>query len=226
MQIINLPDRHHKLSYIRMFKNKVMKSSLLVIRGILMIVFMLLYACDKIIIIEPRSSLPVHQRDQKPRTPVPLGCIRGYFGDYYKTFSQHIEKVQPVDSFSNVYFYGSCNDDLKQINLIRCDSVFVFAMYIMGYSLDSLPATLPVPSEFGKYSEIQFYPFQSWNWGSPGHYSLDDFYGESVFITNKTDDILTGTFEGTLRSSTGEILPVTEGEFKIKIFRKYVPCGQ
>ena len=204
-----------------------MKSSLLLTGIFLMIVFMLLYGCDKITVIEPRPSLPVHWRDEKPRTPVPLGCIRGYFGDYYKTFTQHIEKVQPIDSFSNCYFYGYCNgNSLNQINLIRCDSVFVFAMYIMGYPLDSLPANLPVPSEFGKYTEIQFYPFQSWNWGSSGHYSLDDFYGKSVFITDKTDDILTGTFEGILRSSTGDILPVTEGEFKIKIFRKYMPCGR
>ena len=204
-----------------------MKSSLLFTRVFVMIIFMLLYACDKIVVIGPRPSLPVHPRDKKPRTPVPLGCIRGYFGDYYRTFTQHIEKVQPIDSFSNCYFYGSCNSStLNQINLIRCDSVFVLAMYIMGYSLDSLPASLPVPSEYGKYSEIQFYPFQDWNSVSPGHYTLDDFYGKSVFITDKTDDILTGTFEGILRSSTGEILPVSEGEFKIKIFRKYMPCGQ
>jgi hypothetical protein len=58
------------------------------------------------------------------------------------------------------------------------------------------------------------------------HYSLDDFYGKNVFITDKTDDILTGTFEGILRSSTGNIMPVSAGEFKIKIFRKYMPCGQ
>jgi hypothetical protein len=192
----------------------------------LIIVFMLLYACDKIDIIGPRPPLPVHQRNHKPRTPVPLGCIRGYFGDNYRTLTQHIEKVAPIDSFSNVYFYGSCNNDQKQINLIRCDSEFVFAMYIMGYSLDSLPATLPVPSEFGKYSEMQFYPFQAWNSTSPGHYNLDDFYGKNVFITDKTDDVLTGTFEGTLRSSIGEIMTVSEGEFKIKIFRKNMPCGR
>lgn len=54
---------------------------------------------------------------------------------------------------------------------------------------------------------------------------MDDFYGKSVFITDKTDDILTGTFEGTLRSFTGAIMPVTEGEFKIKFFRKYMACG-
>ena len=204
-----------------------MKSSSLFILMFLTIIFMPLYACDKIVIIGgPRHILSENLREERPRGPVPLGCIRGYFGDSYRTFTQHIEKVQPIDSFSNCYFYGSCNSSLNQINLIRCSSEFVLAMYIMGYSLDSLPAALPVPVEFGKFSEIQFYPFQSWNSGSPGHYSLIDFYEESVFITDKTDDILTGTFEGTLRSSTGDIMPVSEGEFKIKIFRKYMPCGQ
>jgi hypothetical protein len=203
-----------------------MKSPLMSIRIILLIVLILTYACDKVNIEITYPPLPVHEKDEKPETPVPLGCIRGYFGDYYLTFTQHIEKVQPIDSFSNAYFYGSCNGSaLNQINLIRCDLNYVFAMYIMGYSLDSLPAALPVTSEYGKYSEIQFYPFQSWNWGLPGHYSLSDFYGKSVFITDKTDDVLLGTFEGTLRSSTGDVLPVTEGEFKIKIFRKYMHCG-
>ena len=203
-----------------------MKSSLLFTRVFLMIFFMLLYACDEIVVIGPRLTPPVHARNDKPRRePISLGTIRGYFGDDYRTFTQHIEKVQPIDSFSNCYFYGSCNGGTSnQINLIRSDTAFVVAMYIIGYPLDSLPATLPVPSEFGRYSEIQFYPFQSWNWDSPGHYSLVDFYGESVFITDKTDDILTGTFEGPLRSSTGGVIHIREGEFKIKIFRKDMSC--
>ncbi len=202
-----------------------MKSSLLFTRMFMILIIILINACDKIVIVGPRPPLPVHLRNEKPRTPVSLGCIRGYFGDYYRTFTQHIEKVQPVDSFSNCYFYGSCNgSDLSQINLIRCDSTFVLAIYINGYPLDSLPTSLPIPSEFGKHTEIQFYPFQSWNVTSPGHYWLPDFYGKSVLITDKTDDILTGTFEGTLRSSTGDIMPVTEGEFKIKIFRKNMGC--
>jgi len=193
---------------------------------LLMILFMLLNACDVITIeVEPPPTV-VHKKDPKPQAPVLTGCIRGYFGDYYKTFAQHIEKVQPVDSFSNVYFYGSCNNALKQINLIRCDQEFVLAIYIMGYSLDSLPKSLPVPSEYGKYAEIQYYPFQSWNSTSPGHYTLDDFYGKSVFITDITDDVVTGTFEGMLRSYTGDLLPVTEGEFKLRLFRKYMPCGK
>jgi hypothetical protein len=221
--------RHYSsnISGIKMLKNKILKSPLLFTRVFLMIIIILLYACDKIEVIGPRPSFPVHQRNEKPRTPLSLGCIRGYFGDDYRTFTQHIEKVQPIDSFSNCYFYGSCNGSISnQINLIRCDSSFVLAMYIMGYALDSLPATLPVLSEFGKYSEIQFYPFQAWNSTSPDHYTLDDFYGKNVFITDKTDDILTGTFEGTLRSPSGDIMPVTEGEFKVKIFKKDISCGK
>ncbi len=203
-----------------------MKSPLLFTLLFLMIILTLFSGCDKVVIIEPRSPLPVHNREGKPRTPLTVGTIRGYFGDEYRTFTQHIERVAPIDSFSNCYFYVYCSGSaLNQINLIRCDSEFVLAIYINGYPLDSLPATLPVPSEFGKHTEIQFYPFQSWNVTSPGHYWLPDFYGKSVFITDKKDDILTGTFEGTLTSSTGNIMSVSEGEFKIKIFRKFMRCG-
>jgi hypothetical protein len=204
-----------------------MNPSIISGRALLTGLLMLLSACDKVTIIEPRPPLPVHQREGKPRTPLTLGTIRGNFGDHYRTFTQHIERVAPVDSFSNCYFYGNCNGStLNQINLIRCDEEFVLAIYINGYPLDSLPSTLPVPVEYGKHTEIQFYPFQSWNVTSAGHYWLPDFYGNSVFITDRTDDVLTGTFEGTLGSTTGGIMPVTEGEFKIKIFRKFMPCGR
>lgn len=151
---------------------------------------------------EVTSAPPIiHERDKKPEKPVALGTIRGYLGEYYRTFNQYIDKVAPIDSFSNCYFYSSGSLDLNQINLIRCDEEFVFAIYIIGYPLDSLPSSLPVDSEFGKYTEIQFYPFQSWNRGDQGHYSLDDFYGKNVFITDITNDILTGTFNGTLTSA-------------------------
>lgn len=183
-------------------------------------------SCDYVTVEYKSLPLPVHEKDIKPDTPVQLGTIRAYFGDYYKTFSQQIEKVQAVDSFSNCYFFGGCDNTLNQINLIRCDSEYTLAIYIIGYPLDSIPTTLPVPSEYGKYTEVQFYSFNSYSWGKPGHYSLDAFYGQSVLITDIKDDILTGTFQGTLRSSTGEVTPVTDGEFKIRIFRKYMSCGK
>jgi hypothetical protein len=183
-----------------------------------------LLACDKITIETARPPLPVHPRDDKPRTPLQVGTIRGYFGDYYRTFTQHVERVQAVDTFANAYYYGLCNNSLQQINLIRCDSALVFEIYIMGLPLDSLPSSPPLTTEYGKFASMQLHSFQNWNWGDPGYYQGSDFYGKSLFITDRTDDILTGTFKGTLTSSTGAIMPVTEGEFKIKIFRKYEPC--
>jgi hypothetical protein len=202
-----------------------MKLFLLPAKNIFLIIFVILCACDKVVIERSTPPLPVHQKDVKPGYPVQLGTIRAYFGDYYRTFSQTIEQVQPVDSFSNEYCYGYCHGELNQINLIRGDSEFVLEMYIIGYPLDSLPSNQPVPPEYGKYTEIQFHPPGSWGWGEPDFYSMAAFYGEKLFITDKTDDVLTGTFEGTLTSSTGATIPVTEGEFKIRIFRKYMPCG-
>jgi hypothetical protein len=181
--------------------------------------------CDKVTIIPERPALPVHLRNDKPRNAIETGTIRAYFGDQYLIFKEHIEKVQPIDSFSNCYFYGACPVPFSQINLIRCDSSYVFSMFILGYPLDSLPASLPVKQEYGKYTEMQFSALPGFNRNITGNYSQDDFYGNSVFITDKTDDILSGTFQGTLYSSNGASMPVTDGEFKLKIFRKYMKCG-
>jgi hypothetical protein len=192
----------------------------------LVIMLALFCSCDKVTVEKILAPLPVHQKDPKPLTPVPLGTIRAYFGDYYRTFSQQLETIQPVDSFSNAYFYSNCNDASGNIHLIRSDSMFIFAIYVSGYLLDSLPTALTVPEEYGKSYEIQFYPFQAWNWGDGGHYSMSNFYGKNFIITDRTDDILSGTFSGIMNSASGEILPVTDGEFKIKIFRKFMRCGK
>ena len=100
---------------------------------LILTVFVMLSSCDKTEIIGPRPSFPVHNRNVKPRTPLAVGTIRGYFGDDYRIFTDHIEKIQPIDSFSNCYFYGSCdNFTLKQINLIRCDEEFVAAISLVS----------------------------------------------------------------------------------------------
>src|SRR5512135_3941989 len=114
-------------------KKYLMKPRIYLSVFVMIILFILSGACDEVVVEVRLPQLPVHEKDKKPDYPVQLGTIRGYFGDYYKTFDQHIEEVQPIDSFSNVFFYGSCHNDLKQINLIRCDSSFVLAMYVMGY---------------------------------------------------------------------------------------------
>jgi hypothetical protein len=210
--------------------------SILVFTGFFLIsVFALIIACTK----EPdNKTSPVSEKSKRAKSFLPLeeGTIRGYFGNEYRTFTQHIETVQPVDSFSNCYFYEDCvgtyedicSGPMKQINLIRCDSGYVVAFFIMGVSPDSLPEEIPVPEEFCRYSEIQFYKFKDWN-RDPNdsncyNYAQDCFYGEKVLITGNKNDVLTGTFEGDLISPAGNTLHLSEGEFKIKIVRKRLPC--
>jgi len=182
-------------------------------------------SCDRVTIDRTSPALATHQKDKKPDTPVPLGCIRAYFGDYYMSFSQQIETVQPVDSFSNVFVYGDC--DYNEIIMTRRDSSFVLSIYLNGYSVESLPLNTPLPEEYGKYPVIDFYPADQWKWSDPVFYSLAYYIQKCIFIvTDKTDDILTGTFSGMLQSSSGDLLPMSEGEFKIKILRKKIACVQ
>jgi hypothetical protein len=196
-----------------------MKSSLVSILFFQLILLLLFNSCDKVVIEISPEPLAQHQKDKKPDSPVPLGTVRAFFGEYYRTFSEQIEKVKPIDSLSNVFYYGV--NDLNSIQILRSDSDFMLAIYLSGYSLDSLPLNKPLPEVYGKYPQIQFSPFGSSGWGDPSYYSLAYYIQKCNFIiTDKTDDILTGTFDGMLESSTGSLLPISEGEFKIKIFRK------
>jgi hypothetical protein len=185
-------------------------------------------ACDKVTIDYESPPLFTHEKDVKPPTPVPLGTIRAYFGEYYKSFTQQAERVQPVDSISNLYMYGEYKGiHMNHIRMIRCDSELVLETYIEGYSLDSLPLNQPLPEVYGKYPQIILHPFGQSDWGDPSFYSLAYYLRKCNFIiTDKTDDILTGTFDGMLESSTGNLLPITEGEFKIKVFRKEMSISQ
>jgi hypothetical protein len=176
-------------------------------------------ACDKVTLEYTSPPLEIHQKDKKPDYPVPLGTIRAFFGEYYMTFTQQLETVQPVDIHSNVYLYGY--QDSHQINMLRADANSVLEIYINGYPLDSLPLNIPLPEVYGKYPTIQYHPRKQSNWGDPDYYSLGYYIKKVEFIfTDKTDDVLTGTFDGVLVSSTGAQIPLTEGEFKIKVFRK------
>jgi hypothetical protein len=201
-----------------------MKATILLNHILLLVVFTLFNGCDIVTVETVALPAPEPIRGEKPQTPVAQGTIRGFFGEHFKTLDQHIEKVQPVDSFSNIYFCGGCKNNFNQINLIRSDSDYVLAIYFMGYSLDSLPTILPAPSADGRFCEIQYYRSQDWNSTSPGHYSIISPYGKNVRITNRRGDTLTGTFEGTLTSYGGNTIKITEGEFKISIFIKKMPC--
>ena len=196
-----------------------MKALIICIRGLMIIIFAALIACNK--------QTDYSQYDVKlvggPDGPIKLGCIRGYFGKYYREFTSTLEFTNPVDTFSNMYLYGNCNGRIDQINMLRNDSVYAAAIYIIGYPLDSLPSEKPVPEEFGKFAELQFYKLWDWDEDTLGNYKtyvMNNFYGERLFITDRTDDVLTGTFDGFMNSPVYGVLRVTQGEFKIKVFRK------
>lgn len=183
------------------------------------------FACDKVIIEYTYPPLSVHQKDKKPDTPVALGSIRAYFGEYYRTFTQGPEWIQLPDTSSNVYLYGSCGNRLNQITMLRSGAGLILSLRLTGYPLDSLPVNQPLPEVYGKYPQIDLYPFGNSGWGDPACYSLAYYIQKCIFIiTDKTDDILTGTFDGMLISATGDLLPISEGEFRIKVFRKEIPC--
>jgi hypothetical protein len=201
-----------------------MKPSTTLKQILLLIVFFLLAACDKVTIeIIPPKPVP---KAVKPAYPVQLGTIRGYFDNDYKTFRDHIEKVAPIDSFSNCFFYGGPSNTLRQINLIRCDTTYVVAFYINGVSPDSISADIPATTPYSRYFEMQFYKFQDWNNTSTDsknfHFTLGGQYGSNVLITSNKGDTLTGTFQGDMISPSGNVLRVKDGEFKIKIFRKFM----
>lgn len=201
-----------------------MKPSVLFHLFILLNLFILLSACDKVTveIIAPKPP----PKAVKPDYPVQLGTIRGYFDNDYKTFRDHIEKVAPVDSFSNCFFYGGPGNKLRQINLIRCDTTYVVAFFINGVSPDSISAALPDSTPYVRYFEMQFYKFQDWNNYSNEsknfHFTLGGPYGGNVLITSNKGDTLTGTFQGNMISPSGNVLSVKDGEFKLKIFRKFM----
>lgn len=168
---------------------------------------------------------------QKPLTE---GWMSGCFNNVYLTFTRGIELVQPVDSFSNCYFYEDCkkyyydicHGPLKQINLIRCDSTFEVDIFTTGVSPDSLPAE-PISNVFCRTAEIQCYKlYKGYRTSSANDFysTRSHFYGNGVTINDSKDDVLSGTFEGDLISAAGDTIQVAGGEFKIRVVRKRLPC--
>jgi hypothetical protein len=166
--------------------------------------------------------------------PLSEGSMSGCFNNVYHTFTRGIEEVQPVDSFSNCYFYEDCKkhyDDIchgpmKQINLIRRDSTLEVDIFISGISPDSLPAERPILNVFCRYAEIQCYNlYKGYRTPSGNEYrSRSASFMNGVIINDSKDDVLSGTFEGDLVSAAGDTIRVAGGEFKIRIVRKRLDC--
>ncbi len=95
------------------------------------------------------------------------------------------------------------------------------ALFIMGTGMESLPLDAPVP-----FCELQFNNYKNPADTTFGSNDSCNYTGSSidqrmeVIITDKTDDVLTGTFSGSVHSMTGLTKQVTDGKFRIKLVRK------
>jgi len=156
-----------------------------------------------------------------PETPVipELGSISGKFGSesFYFTAPFYTSEGM-ADTMSNVYytygFFGMHRNDAKL-------ATKGISLYIQCTGMESLPLNQPVPFcevQLNNYlcpNDTVFGPRDSCNYiGS----SLDQ--SVEMIITDKTDDVLTGTFSGVIRTRTGLTKQVTDGKFRIRLIRK------
>jgi len=147
------------------------------------------------------------------------GSISGKFGSdsFYFTFPFYDSNGNP-DTMSNVVYSNGF------ISMVRNDATFPtkgIAMFLQSTGVESLPLNVSVPNcelQLNNYycpADTTFGPNDSCNYyGSSFNQSVD------IRITDKKDDILTGTFSGVINTKTGLSKQVTEGKFRIRLLRK------
>ncbi|MFZ4562954.1 MAG: hypothetical protein ACOYNU_06205 [Bacteroidales bacterium] len=95
------------------------------------------------------------------------------------------------------------------------------AMFFSGTWVDSIPLNVSLSNSelqllnFYCRADTSFGPNDSCNYmGGSYDQSID------IRISDKKDDILTGTFSGVIRTMTGLSKEVTGGKFRIRVIRK------
>jgi hypothetical protein len=133
-----------------------------------------------------------------------------------------------IDTFSNVYYFYPANHD--QLNLIRENQEGSAEMQIyIGQSrmlFQKLPYSVPNDHlAFCEFTQFQFYderrrhgtendPFDDYT------YQATTNTGMKMAVTSFENNILEGTFEGTLTTNTGKTIQVKNGSFRIKLYMK------
>lgn len=99
-------------------------------------------------------------------------------------------------------------------------------IHVYDVDLDTwqLPDTIDASAMFGnEHMQVSFYT--GGEWGSDNHFLSDGVVmGDNSFqliVTSKAGDIVEGTFKGELRNGSDTSLRkhVTEGKFKVKVYR-------
>jgi hypothetical protein len=148
--------------------------------------------------------------------PLPAEFINGYFGD---EFLQYTTVYSSTDTFLNAYYYSETDN---QINLIRRNPRFTrgIDLFLRGEPLDDIKLPYRYPHANLQlldlstltFNACQFCPMDSINYSNRN-------YPLKVILTGKKDDVLTGTFEGTIETVTGKLKTVENGKFRIKVIR-------
>ncbi|RYY21261.1 MAG: hypothetical protein EOO04_18565 [Chitinophagaceae bacterium] len=134
-----------------------------------------------------------------------------------------------IDTFSNVYYYYPATGQ-DQLNLIRENKERSAQMQIyIGQSM-MLFTKLPysVPNDhlvFCEFTQFQFYDEGSRHGTENGPndnytYQASTNTGMKMTVTSFVDNILEGSFEGTLRTNTGRTMEVKNGSFRIRLYIK------
>ncbi|QMU28793.1 hypothetical protein [Adhaeribacter radiodurans] len=163
----------------------------------------------------------------------PQGYIQGYFNSEFVVFD-HLGYAGKETG--NTYFFdelGSMDaQGLNQVNLIRRGIIPSLGsrechIYINGTPLDQMVT----PMRYDKKA----YPQQSSLVLLDRTHQLDTLFSATdrynylgvtcadplqVIVTNRTNDVLKGTFEGQIRTPTGLIMEIKQGEFCLRIDRK------
>ncbi len=191
--------------------------------------FVLFFAACK----KENASPPQLTPAVDPNTIFPNYVHTDSVGQYYIQATFNGKKISlspalpPRDTFSNAYYLDE-KIGLDQLNLIRSNNEGSAEMQM--YFGVSHMLTRPIPYvlprailEQCEFTQFQFY--DSWHRHGVENDASDDYTyqastntGMKLTVTSFVDNVIEGTFEGTLRTNTGKIMTVKDGSFKIKIF--------
>lgn len=162
------------------------------------------------------------------------GYIRGNFGGEHLNYTQTFETFPGGDTTANQF---NPNINGGQLVLMRKGNYpDQRTMYVDIFNVDL--EKMPIPSEISSSQPLQVnqgytvygligitdyssMPQDMIIGGPKDSYNYGGSTSDEVIIrvTSKKNDILEGTFEGTVRTPSGLVREVTDGEFRIKILR-------
>jgi hypothetical protein len=166
---------------------------------------LVLFSCSK----DKSNEIPIVFQDE--------GYIYGKFGTetLYYTVPLNFNKLP--DTNSNVSFSSGF------MALYRFDAKVPtrgISIISQGLNLDQLPLNETLP-----YAELQLNNLICQTDTTNGPHDSCNYYGNTfnhavdIRITDKQNDVLTGTFSGIIRTNTGLSKCVTDGRFRIRMIR-------